>query len=161
MSFQTISVKEAVNNINANSNGWFLPAVQRPYVWGSRYESEKYICKLFDSILNGYPIGTLIVWNTDKEVPYREFMNDYEDGKIATLVDKSLWERTDKWLVYDGQQRLQTLFSCLKYTLNKRSCKFLFFPQTFKRKLCWPMLCQFIEHSLLSFIHTPSETYSV
>lgn len=120
MSFQTISVKEAVNNINANSNGWFLPAVQRPYVWGSRYESEKYICKLFDSILNGYPIGTLIVWNTDKEVPYREFMNDYEDGKIATLVDKSLWERTDKWLVYDGQQRLQTLFSCLKYTLNKR-----------------------------------------
>ena len=120
MGFQTISVKEAVNNINANSNGWFLPAVQRPYVWGSRYESEKYICKLFDSILNGYPIGTLIVWNTDKEVPYREFMNDYEDGKIASLVDKSLWERTDKWLVYDGQQRLQTLFSCLKYTLNKR-----------------------------------------
>ena len=74
MGFQTISVKEAVNNINANSNGWFLPAVQRPYVWGSRYESEKYICKLFDSILNGYPIGTLIVWNTDKEVPYREVL---------------------------------------------------------------------------------------
>ena len=120
MGFQTISVKEAVNNINANSNGWFLPAVQRPYVWGSRYESEKYICKLFDSILNGYPIGTLIVWNTDKKVPYREFMDDYEDGKMATLVEKDLWERADKWLVYDGQQRLQTLYSCLKYTLNKR-----------------------------------------
>lgn len=120
MSFQTISVKEAVNNINANSNGWFLPAVQRPYVWGSRYESEKYICKLFDSILNGYPIGTLIVWNTDKKVPYREFMNEYEDGKVASLVDCDLWGRTDKWLVYDGQQRLQTLYSCLKYTLNKR-----------------------------------------
>lgn len=120
MGFQTISVKEAVNNVNANSNGWFLPAVQRPYVWGSRYESEKYICKLFDSILNGYPIGTLIVWNTEKKVPYREFMNDYEDGKMATLVEKDLWERADKWLVYDGQQRLQTLYSCLKYTLNKR-----------------------------------------
>lgn len=120
MSFQTISVKEAVNNVNANSNGWFLPAVQRPYVWGSRYESEKYICKLFDSILNGYPIGTLIVWNTDLAVPYREFMNEYEDGKTAQLVDKNLWDRTDKWLVYDGQQRLQTLYSCLKYTLNKR-----------------------------------------
>ena len=120
MGFQTISVKEAVNNVNANSNGWFLPAVQCPYVWGSRYESEKYICKLFDSILNGYPIGTLIVWNTDKKVPYREFMNEYEDGRIATLVDSDLWERADKWLVYDGQQRLQTLYSCLKYTLNKR-----------------------------------------
>lgn len=120
MSFQTISVKEAVNKINANSNGWFLPAVQRPYVWGSRYESEKYICKLFDSILNGYPIGTLIVWNTDLPVAYREFMSDYEDGKTAQQVDESLWDRKDKWLVYDGQQRLQTLYSCLKYTLNKR-----------------------------------------
>ena len=48
MSYLTISVKEAVGNINAQNNGWFLPAVQRPYVWGSRYESEKYICKLFD-----------------------------------------------------------------------------------------------------------------
>ena len=31
-----------------------------------------------------------------------------------------MWKREDKWLVYDGQQRLQTLFSCLKYTLNGR-----------------------------------------
>lgn len=120
MSFISISVKEAVNKINANYNGWFLPAVQRPYVWGSRYESEKYICKLFDSILNGYPIGTLIVWRTEMEVPYREFMDDFHDGKTAVLVEKSLWSRVDKWLVYDGQQRLQTLYSCLKYTLNNR-----------------------------------------
>lgn len=120
MSFQTISVKEAVNFVNANNNGWFLPAVQRPYVWGSRYESEKYICKLFDSVLNGYPIGTLILWNTDLEIPYREFINDYADGKTALLVDKGLYSRADKWLVYDGQQRLQTLYSCLKYTLNDR-----------------------------------------
>lgn len=120
MSFQTISVKEAVSNINANSNGWFLPAVQRPYVWGSRYESEKYICKLFDSILNGYPIGTLIVWNTDLNIPYREFMNDYFNGETPKIVDKDLWKRKDKWLVYDGQQRLQTLYSCLKYSLNNR-----------------------------------------
>ena len=54
MGFQTISVKEAVNNINANLNGWFLPAVQRPYVWGSRYESEKYI-----SHIGKYPVINL------------------------------------------------------------------------------------------------------
>ena len=105
MSFQTISVKEAVSNINANSNGWFLPAVQRPYVWGSRYESEKYICKLFDSILNGYPIGTLIVWNTDLNIPYREFMNDYFNGETPKIVDKDLWKRKEKWHVNDGHQR--------------------------------------------------------
>lgn len=118
MSYQSISVKEAVNNINANINGWFLPPEQRPYVWGSRYESEKYICKLVDSILRGYPIGGVIIWNTDREVPYREFFRDYKIGDIPSFVDKGLWRRQDKWLVYDGQQRLQTLYSCLKYTLN-------------------------------------------
>lgn len=120
MSFLSISVKESIENINATNSGWFLPAIQRPFVWGSRYESEKYICKLFDSILKGYPIGTLIVWNSDKEIPYRQFIEDYSDEQTAQFVDKSLWKREDKWLVYDGQQRLQTLFSCLKYTLNKR-----------------------------------------
>jgi len=120
MSFTSISVKEAIENINATTNGWFLPAVQRPYVWGSRYESEKYICRLFDSILRGYPIGTLIVWNSDKEIPYRAFNDHYADGITPPFADKNLWKREDKWLVYDGQQRLQTLFSCLKYTLNNR-----------------------------------------
>ena len=120
MSYLTISVKEAVRNINAQNNGWFLPAVQRPYVWGSRYESEKYICKLFDSIIKQYPIGTLIVWNTDTEIPYREFIQDYVDGQSSKQVEKGKWKRPDKWLVYDGQQRLQTLYSCLNYTLNNR-----------------------------------------
>lgn len=120
MSYLTISVKEAVRNINAQNNGWFLPAVQRPYVWGSRYESEKYICKLFDSIVKQYPIGTLIVWNTDTEIPYREFIQDYIDGQNSKQVEKGKWKRPDKWLVYDGQQRLQTLYSCLNYTLNNR-----------------------------------------
>jgi hypothetical protein len=118
MSYQSISVKEAVNNINGNVNGWFLPPTQRPFVWGSRYESEKYICKLFDSILRGYPIGGIIIWNTDNEIPYREFLRDYKIGDIPSFVDRGLWNRADKWLVYDGQQRLQTLYSCLKYTLN-------------------------------------------
>ena len=120
MSYLGISVKEAINNINNDNNGWFLPAVQRPYVWGSRHESEQYICKLFDSILRGYPIGGLIIWNTEEKIPYREFMSDYQTGDVPKLVDSGLHGRKDKWLVYDGQQRLQTLYSCLKYTFNGR-----------------------------------------
>ena len=115
-----MSVKEAVENVNSNVNGWFLPYVQRPYVWGSRYESEKYIAKLFDSILRGYPIGGLIVWNNKNEMPYREFLTDYHNDDISKEVEKGKWSRQDKWLVYDGQQRLQTLFSCLKYSINDR-----------------------------------------
>ncbi len=120
MSYLGISVKEAINNLNGNLNGWFLPAIQRPYVWGSRYETEIYICKLFDSITKGYPIGGLIVWNTEEEIPYREFITDYKNGETPKLVDKGLHGRTDKWLIYDGQQRLQTLFSCLKYTFQEK-----------------------------------------
>jgi len=133
VSFTPISIKEAIENINATRNGWFLPAVQRPYVWGSRYESEKYICRLFDSILRGYPIGTLIIWNSAKEIPYRNFIDHYADGVIAPFADKNLWERDDKWLVYDGQQRLQTLFSCLKYTLNNRVLTYNLFFDSYNR----------------------------
>ena len=118
MSYLGISIKEAINNANCGTNGWFLPAIQRPYVWGSRYENEIYICKLFDSILKGYPIGGLIVWNTNEEIPYREFISDYMPDEIPKLVDKGLHKRPDKWLIYDGQQRIQTLYSCLKYTFH-------------------------------------------
>jgi len=118
MSYLGISIKEAINNANSGTNGWFLPAIQRPYVWGSRYENDIYICKLFDSILKGYPIGGLIVWNTKEEIPYREFISDYVPDKIPKLVDKGLHKRPDKWLIYDGQQRVQTLYSCLKYTFR-------------------------------------------
>ena len=131
MSYQSISVKETMDHINGDVNGWFLPSVQRPYVWGSRYESELYICKLFDSLLRGYPIGGLILWNTEEEIPYREFMKDYEIDAIPRTVDRGLWNRKDKWLVYDGQQRLQTLYSCLKYTFNN---KILVFNLLFKMK---------------------------
>jgi uncharacterized protein with ParB-like and HNH nuclease domain len=123
MSFQPISVREAVEKINDHDRGgFFLPAIQRPYVWGSRYEGELYICKLFDSILRGYPIGTLIIWNTPLEIPFREFYTNYNMNELPEIemVDKGCFAKKDKNLIYDGQQRLQTLFSCLRYTLNSK-----------------------------------------
>jgi len=120
MSYQGISIKEAISKINSDNAGWFLPAIQRPYVWGNRYESEQYICKLFDSIIRGYPIGGLILWNTDEKIAYREFTSNYEDGLIPRIVEKGHYGRADKWLVYDGQQRMQTLYSCLKYSFNDK-----------------------------------------
>ena len=120
MSYSGISIKEAINNINNCVNGWYLPAIQRPYVWGSRYENEMYICKLFDSILKSYPIGGLIIWKTAEEVPYREFITNYKPDELQKLVDKGLYGKKDKSLIYDGQQRLQTLFSCLRYTFNDK-----------------------------------------
>src|SRR5690606_15853064 len=67
-----------------------------------------------------YPIGGLIIWNTEEEVPYREFITNYIPGETQKLVDKGLYGRKDKWLIYDGQQRLQTLFSCLRHSFNEK-----------------------------------------
>jgi hypothetical protein len=115
MFYHPVSVREAVEKVNVT---WFLPAIQRPYDWGERAKKESFISELFDSILREYPIGTMIIWETDKRVPYRRFLQDYDSEKLEKIVDKGLWERPDKLLVYDGQQRLQSLYSCLKFTFH-------------------------------------------
>ena len=119
MSYVGISVREALNKLNSPNNGWFLPQVQRQYVWGARHESEDYVCLLLDSLLKRYPIGGVVLWETDQKVPYRRFVEDYAPGKFAHQVDEGLWGAS-KALVYDGQQRLQTLHSVLRHRFNGR-----------------------------------------
>lgn len=130
MSYLGISVREALDRINHPNNGWFLPQVQRQYVWGKRHESEDYVCLLLDSILQGYPIGGVVLWETTTSVPHREFLGDYLPSEIAKIVDDGLFGR-QKCLVYDGQQRLQTLRSVLRYRYNGR---ILYFNLLFDRK---------------------------
>ena len=120
MSYYSISVHETISRIN---NEWFLPAIQRPYVWGSRYGSESFICKLFDSLYRGYPIGALIVWKTESEVYHRRFFEEYTQGDVYKNEPRQINGRF-KSLIYDGQQRLQTLYSCLKFSFDH---KFLVF----------------------------------
>ena len=121
--YEGISIREAMEHINARNNGWFLPSIQRQYVWGSRDSSEEYICLLLDSLVRGYPIGGLVLWETDASVPFREFLGDYHVGSVARLVAKERWGH-HKFLVYDGQQRLQTLFSVLYHKFNGRTLYF-------------------------------------
>lgn len=119
MSYTGISIREALDKLNAPNNGWFLPQVQRQYVWGARHESETYVCLLLDSLLKRYPIGGVVLWETDQEVPHRCFIDDYSPGRYAKQVDEGRWG-SSKLLVYDGQQRLQTLHSVLRYRFNNR-----------------------------------------
>ncbi len=116
-----VSLKRVMNEyVNRE---WFLPAIQRPYVWGNRSESELFVCKLFDSLYRKYPIGAFIIWKTEQEVAHRQFLRDYHCGDIYKNVDSGLYGRK-KSLIYDGQQRLQTLFSCLKYSYNNKQLVF-------------------------------------
>ncbi len=123
MSYSGISIQEAMAKINHVASGWYLPQVQRQYVWGARYESEAYICLLLDSLYRRYPIGGLVLWETNQPVPFREFVNDYYPGQFARQVDQGRWG-SYKSLIYDGQQRLQTLRSVLYYTFNGRTLCF-------------------------------------
>ena len=131
MSYAGISIREALEKLNALNNGWYLPQVQRQYVWGARHESEDYVCLLLDSLLKRYPIGGVVLWETEQKVPYRCFVGDYAPGQHARQVDEGLWGAS-KALVYDGQQRLQTLYSVLRHRFNGRVLHFdlLFDPNT-------------------------------
>ena len=119
MSYDSVSIREVMERINNPSNGWYLPQIQRQYVWGARWNSEEYIYLLLDSLYRRYPIGGLVVWETDQAIPFREFVNDYYPGQFAKEVDRGRWG-CHKSLVYDGQQRLQTLRSVLYYGFNNR-----------------------------------------
>lgn len=119
MSYAGISVREALDRLNAPNNGWYLPEVQRQYVWGARHESEDYVCLLLDSLLKGYPIGVVVLWETTQKVPFRKFVGNYSPGNFAHIEDQGLWGMP-KALVYDGQQRLQTLYTVLRHRFNGR-----------------------------------------
>lgn len=57
--FKDITIKEVIEEINVS---YFLPDIQREYVWLDRV-AEKKIEQLFDSILRNYPIGSFLFGN--------------------------------------------------------------------------------------------------
>jgi hypothetical protein len=75
-----------------------LPEMQRRYVWsGTRVRD------LLDSLYRGYPSGTILVWETDREMPTRDL--DIEQHAGAFKISK---------LLLDGQQRLTSLSAVLR-----------------------------------------------
>ena len=83
-----------------------LPKIQRKFVW-----SERDISKLMDSIMRGYPIGIVLMWETFEKIQYRYFVdsNQMEDEFVFNSNDCQKRIR----LVLDGQQRLQSLYIAL------------------------------------------------
>ncbi len=88
-----------------NEDAYRLPSIQRSFVW----EPDR-ICKLMDSLMNGYPIGSFLVWKPQKALKIRtkKFVHDYEAGTRLISEDETL--QTSSYLVLDGQQRLQSLY---------------------------------------------------
>jgi hypothetical protein len=75
-----------------------LPEMQRRYVWPATRVRD-----LLDSLYRGYPSGTILVWETDREMPSRDLGVDQE--KSAFNAHR---------LLLDGQQRLTSLTAIVR-----------------------------------------------
>lgn len=92
-----------------------LPEMQRRYVWPATRVRD-----LLDSLYRGYPSGTILVWETDKEMPSRN---------LDIAQQQGAWK--GHRLLLDGQQRLTSLSAVLrgepvKVKWRKRPIEILF-----------------------------------
>ena len=78
-----------------------VPEFQRDFVWTTRQ-----VIDLFDSIIKGYPIGSIILWKPE----FAEFKDLNKIGGIS--IDKC--SSSDKQYILDGRQRLTALISSLR-----------------------------------------------
>ena len=116
MSFKNpITIEEALEKIQRNK--YLLPAIQREFVWKS-WQIEK----LFDSLMNEYPIGSFLFWEvtSTKDFKFYEFIKKYDQrddnhNKKIPLVDGD-----EIIAVLDGQQRLTALYIGLLGTYTEK-----------------------------------------
>ncbi len=110
-----------------------LPDLQRPFVW-----KDNKVRELFDSMLKGYPIGYIMLW---------ESPTDYESKK-STIGDNAKTYMEPKELVIDGQQRLTALVAAMfavkvkdknfadreiKISYNPLTCEFAVWSQAYEK----------------------------
>jgi len=107
---------------------YLLPSIQREFVW-LRNPQEQKIEKLFDSILQGYPFGTVLVWEVDKPIDLDKlqwevynFVQDYDKYNPHNQT-ASINGYTKLFLVLDGQQRLSSLNVGLRGSYSYTSYK--------------------------------------
>ena len=115
-----MKISELVNQIN---DELFLPSIQREFVWLNNRKEER-IEKLFDSIMQRYPIGNIMIWNVKKQLgmdlPFTsyKFIENYSDE--ATNEEATLNGIKNPKLILDGQQRLTALLIGLKGSYSYR-----------------------------------------
>lgn len=102
-----ITIAEAIEHIRKNE--YLLPAFQRDFVWTSDQ-----IERLFDSLMKGYPISSMLFWKvkgeTKTDFRFYKFLNDfvqYHKTCNDSIVTDYL---NDFHAILDGQQRLTALY---------------------------------------------------
>ena len=118
MRIQNYSIREIMKRIDGRK--MILPALQREFVW-----KRKDIVRLFDSLLQGFPINTLMFWEVDDimngVMEYYEFLSPKYQESVSANSIYQVRDNDSKTIVIDGQQRLTSLWISLygSYTLEK------------------------------------------
>ncbi|MEI0612041.1 DUF262 domain-containing protein [Brachyspira pilosicoli] len=111
MSYKSDTIRNIINGIHEKK--YVLPAIQREFVW--KYEQ---IINLFDSILRGYPIGSFLFWNIEKDkinnYIYYDFIKDYHEKDCRHNPKHEIIRENNIISILDGQQRLTSLYIGLK-----------------------------------------------
>jgi hypothetical protein len=112
---RSTSVARILDQINRS---YFLPAIQRPYVW-----DPEEIIALFDSLLKGYPISSFLFWEIKPERradwEIYKFVENFRFGETHNELAEP--DGRDVVLVLDGQQRLTSLLIGLRGSFTVRS----------------------------------------
>ena len=122
----TVSIEKAI--VAIKEGGYLLPAIQRKFVW-----KMDQICVLFDSIMRGYSINTLMMWEiTDPKIKngykfynflrhFTEYHHEKNPPHATSGSDRNFNA------IIDGQQRLTAFYIGLYGTFSeKRKRKWAF-----------------------------------
>ena len=115
MSYTTTTIHSVLPRLN---NTWFLPALQREFVW----KTDR-ICELFDSLMRAYPISSMLTWRVPEdgreEVEVYRFLSEGSVFGAHNKRDRAFGAE-ELTFVLDGQQRLTSLLIGLKGTYEVR-----------------------------------------
>jgi hypothetical protein len=101
-----LTIKDALEAVSKNL--YVLPAIQREFVW-----RPEQICRLFDSLMQGYPFGTFLFWKVEPEksaqFKFYGFVQNYHERDAAHCPELGTLPNRELTAVLDGQQRLTAL----------------------------------------------------
>ena len=105
--------------LKVQGDKYILPAIQREFVW-----KPDQICQLFDSIMQGYPFGTFLFWNIEKQnvnkYKFYKFMLNYDEKNNQYCEYYEDIPQDQHIAVLDGQQRITSLNIGLRGSYTNR-----------------------------------------
>lgn len=91
--FKDITIKNVIEELNQS---YFLPDIQREYVWLNK-ANEKKIEQLFDSILRNYPIGSFLFWKLKKS----DIETNRDVREVSDKLNFQLYKFIEKYDIRD------------------------------------------------------------